>query len=157
MFARIKAIAVGPWPIAGLYVAFTGVVVVFACTRVQRPQIVPVPSKATAGAIVIDGREYIIPPGHTFVYDSTVTKTGPASTRTTDRAVSYIDWSSAASIGSALIENVDWKALLTGPFGWVSGGVGLLGLIGGKKALDLHAHKHQSIGRAQIRNAKGAA
>jgi hypothetical protein len=104
--------------------------------------------------IVIDGHTVTAPPGSTLVYDSV--HTGSASTKTTDRSISYVDWSSAASVAGMLAENVDWKALLTGPLGWASGAVGLLGAFGTHKALKLHASHHQSVGRNQLRAAQNA-
>lgn len=114
-----------------------------------------VAAPAAPSTVTVDGHAIVIPPGSTFEFTQDTTKTGGGITsKTTDRSMSYVDWSSAASIAGMLAENVDLKGLLTGPFGWIAGGTGLLGLLGGHKALKLHAHKHQSLGRAQVRNAR---
>lgn len=154
---RLKAIVLWIYRNPGLPTCFLAVV--FACllliaTRANRSA-APAPSVAApaASTIIIDGHEVNVGPGLTFVWDSDSSKTGASDTKTTNRSLSYVDWSSAASIVGMLSENVDWKAMLTGPLGYALGGSTLGAGVLGKIFLGLHAHKHQSVGRKQERHA----
>lgn len=92
----------------------------------------------------------------TASYDSTKKKTTSADGAVVEeshRHANYQDTRGSAEAFGWVLDQVDWKAIVSSLWPLAAGGGGI-GTVLALWLKNLHAHKHQSIGRSQIRSAR---